>query len=633
MPEASTDRTTRLSEFTLQKVALRAVKAQVLLDQSRGHERARSRPQLCTMQPEEPIEILIVEDSPTQAAQLRMILERHHFRVRVAGHGGHALVALQTHLPRLVISDILMPEMDGYTLCQRIKSDDRLRHLPVILLTSLSDLKDVVKGLECAADSFVVKPYEEHHLLSRIEYILANEKLRAHRTGEGLEGTKLELYFGGHSHFLARLPKVENAIDLLLGAYETLVEKNAALTQAKEEADRASRAKSEFLSRMSHELRTPMNAVLGFAQFLEMDETDRGKRDSLQQILNGGRHLLSLIDEVLDIAKIEAGRLSISSEPVRVQDAVQECLELILPLARTRRIRIDDHCAAAGARHVQADRQRLKQVILNLVSNAVKYNRDGGAVTLSCAETPAGRLRIEVSDTGRGIAAKDLPRLFAAFERLEAEGSGTDGTGLGLALSKKLVELMSGTIGVESVVGQGSVFWVELALANDPASQVESVDVSDPPPAAGTSAPSRTVLYIEDNLSNLKLIERLLARRPGVRLISAALGSLGLELARQHRPDLILLDLHLPDLPGREVLARLQADPATSHSPVVVVSADATPGEIGRLRSAGARDYLTKPLDVRQFLAVVDDVLQRESDSANRTLRHPAPALQKSFAG
>lgn len=554
---------------------------------------------------EEQIEILIVEDSPTQAAKLRAILERHHASVRVAFDGKEALATLEKYVPRLVISDIVMPGMDGYELCRRIKSDERLKHLPVILLTSLSDLKDVLRGLECSADSFVVKPYEEQHLFSRIEYILANEKLRATRGQDDVEPGRLELFFAGHSHFLARLPKVENAIDLLLGAYETLVEKNAALTMAKEEADRASRAKSEFLSRMSHELRTPMNAVLGFAQVLEMEETDPTKRESLEQILSGGRHLLGLIDEVLDIAKIEAGRLSLVREPVPVDEVLQECVKLVTPLAAMRQIGIDLHRAPV-ARTVTADRQRLKQVVLNLLSNAVKYNCDGGRVDVTTEETTPGRLCIRVKDTGRGISEEDLPRLFTAFERLEVDRAGIDGTGLGLNLSKRLIELMGGTIGVQSPPGDGSIFWVELALAEP--STAQPARLASPREAIEVKAAEQasTIIYIEDNLSNLKLVQRLMTRRPGVKLVSAWRGIVGLDLIRKSRPDLVLLDLHLPDISGQEILTMLQADPATSSIPVVVISADATPGEIARARAAGARDYLTKPFEVRQFLEILD---------------------------
>lgn len=550
------------------------------------------------------MEILIVEDSLTQAANLRSILERQQFRVRMASHGAQALTSLEKALPRLVISDILMPEMDGYELCRRIKADERFSHLPVILLTSLSDLKDVIKGLECGADSFVVKPYEEQHLLARIQYIVANGKLRERRKINSTHEGKLELFFGGHSHVLSRLPNVENAIDLLLGAYEILVEKNSALAQAKEEADRANRAKSDFLSRMSHELRTPMNAILGFAQVLEMEETDPSKGEALEQIIKGGKHLLDLINEVLDISSIEAGRLTFCKQSVGIEEVLQEAVGLIAPLANARRIRIEDKCLGNGRRHILVDRQRFKQVLINLLSNAVKYNRYEGCVTLSCEQTAFGRMRIKIADTGAGIAKDDLPRLFVSFERLNAGCSSTEGTGLGLALSKRLVELMGGEIGVESVPGQGSVFWVEMELM---ASSPDHTDTSVS--SSAVSDGSQTVLYIEDNLSNLKLIQRLMSRRPAVNLISAVRGKLGLELAQQHRPDLILLDLHLPDIPGHDVLARLRADPATDECPVVVISADATAVEIDRLRSAGAKHYLTKPLDVKQFLAVLDDTL------------------------
>ncbi len=378
-----------------------------------------------------------------------------------------------------------------------------------------------------------------------------------------------------------------------------------AALQAREEAERASQAKSEFLSRMSHELRTPLNSILGFGQVLEMEQLTPEQRESVGYILKAGQHLLSLIDEILDIARIEAGRLRLSLEPVPVKQVLDEARSLIRPLAAERNIRLQIHALANPDLYVLADRQRLKQVLLNLLANAVKYNREEGSVTLWCEEAPGDRLRFKVSDTGPGIPPEKLGQLFTPFERLGVEPA-IEGTGLGLALSKGLAEAMGGTIGVESVVGQGSIFWVELAEAGNPEPTIERAAEALP---VSASAAGSTVLYVEDNLSNLRLIEHVLARRSGVRLLSALQGRLGLDLAREHRPSLILLDLHLPDVPGEEVLRRLQADPRTREIPVVVISADASPGQIQRLRAAGARDYLTKPIDVRAFLRLLDETL------------------------
>jgi PAS domain S-box-containing protein len=377
-----------------------------------------------------------------------------------------------------------------------------------------------------------------------------------------------------------------------------------ALDAARQEADRANRAKSEFLSRMSHELRTPMNSVLGFAQLLERDERlTEDQRASVHYITSGGRHLLQLIDEVLDIARIEAGRLPLSPEPVAVCDLIEDAVALVRPLAAERRISISvdrEDCS----RHVRADRQRLKQVLLNLLSNAVKYNRQAGAIHVSCELVELARFRIAVTDTGPGIAHDQLDRLFIPFDRLGAEQSGAEGTGIGLALSKGLVEAMAGSIGVDSRPGEGSTFWIEFARIEDPVERIEAgmtaLAAGNAPTAVGS------VLYIEDNLANVKLVERILVDRPGVRLLTAMQGRIGLELARRHRPDLVLLDLHLPDLPGQDVLHQLLTTPETSEIPVAIISADATNGQVGRLLSAGATAYLAKPLDVAELLAVVD---------------------------
>lgn len=374
--------------------------------------------------------------------------------------------------------------------------------------------------------------------------------------------------------------------------------------RARDEAERANHAKSEFLSRMSHELRTPLNSVLGFAQLLELGELRPDDRESVGQIMKAGNHLLELINEVLDIARIEAGRLSLSLEPVSVQETALQLLELVGPIAADRRIRLSANSVHEDV-FVCADRQRLKQVLLNLLSNAVKYNREGGSVTVGIEDTD-DRVRIVVADTGDGIAPEQLDRLFIPFDRLNAEGSSIEGTGLGLALAKGLAEAMGGQLGAESAVGEGSRFWIELDRALSQLSELRFADDEALPTLAGATQLKGTVLYIEDNLTNVKLVDRILGRFPDIELVVAMQGGLGLDLAGMHRPDLILLDLHLPNIGGEEVLAGLRADPRTAGVPVVILSADATPGRVDRLHAQGITDYLTKPLDLQRFVAVLN---------------------------
>ena len=376
---------------------------------------------------------------------------------------------------------------------------------------------------------------------------------------------------------------------------------------AREAAEAANRSKSEFLSRMSHELRTPLNAVLGFAQLLELDALEPSQRESVSHILKGGRHLLDLINEVLDITRIETGNFSLSPEPVHAGDVVGDVVDLMRPLAQHHGISMTADEALACPSFVVADAQRLRQILLNLVSNAVKYNRVGGSVTIGCEEV-GDDLRITVADTGAGIDAESLPRLFTPFERLGAEHTDIEGTGVGLALSRRLAEVMGGTLDVESVVGRGSRFWIQLPRAADPMpDDAELAPVE--PVATGDETPGRKVLYIEDNLSNVRLVERVFEARGGLELMTASQGRMGVDLARQHQPSLVLLDLHLPDINGDEVLRQLQADPVTADIPVVMLSADATLGQTRRLLGAGARAYLTKPLDVRALLEVLDGAM------------------------
>lgn len=364
---------------------------------------------------------------------------------------------------------------------------------------------------------------------------------------------------------------------------------------------------------MSHELRTPLNSILGFAQLLEIDQLTTDQSDNVAHILKGGRHLLNLINEVLDIARVEAGRLPLSSEAVQVGDALQEAIDLVGPIAATRNIRIITRTPECWNMHVIADRQRLKQVLLNLLSNAVKYNRDPGTVTVFCAGSE-GHLRIAISDTGHGLTESRLDQLFVPFERLGADQSGVQGTGLGLALSKRLMEAMGGSIGAESTFGAGSTFWIELKTTEH-LTEDNSLHFPELPPTS-RAAPlyCGTVLYIEDNLANVRLMERILAHRPEVKLMTALQGQVGLDLAIEHRPDVIFLDLHLPDLRGDEVLRRLQNHSYTRTTPVVMISADATPGQVDRLTKAGAHAYITKPFDVKNLLLLLDETLgQRQS--------------------
>lgn len=390
-----------------------------------------------------------------------------------------------------------------------------------------------------------------------------------------------------------------------------LEEARAAADDAREAAEAANRAKSEFLSRMSHELRTPLNAVLGFGQMLQLDALDERQGEYVEQILRGGRHLLELIDEVLDISKIEIGAVAMSVEPVAVPEVAAESVRLLEPLATARQITLRSAIADSATWHVMADHQRLRQVLVNYLSNAIKYTLPGSTATISANQAHDGWLRIAVTDDGPGIPSTLLERLFQPFERIGAEQAGIEGTGLGLAHSKALVERMGGRIGVDSTVGSGSTFWLELREvdpAAEPPAASEHVTVVDRTETVGS------LLYIEDNPSNLRLVERALDHRPGIEFLSAMLGRVGLDLAREHRPDLIILDLNLPDIGGDQVLAALRADPLTAAIPVVILSADATGRQRDRLLALGARAYLTKPLDLRTFLSTVDDLLGGPED-------------------
>ncbi|MCD5993144.1 PAS domain S-box protein [Pseudomonas sp. CDFA 602] len=382
-----------------------------------------------------------------------------------------------------------------------------------------------------------------------------------------------------------------------------------ALGTAREVAESASRAKSEFLSRMSHELRTPLNSILGFAQILDMD-SPASQRPQIGHILRGGQHLLKLINEVLDIARIEAGHLSLSLEPVPLSTVLEEALVLVSPMAADGNIQLVDLPGVPEGLGVVADRQRLIQVLLNLLSNAIKYNRPNGRVHIEIGHQN-DQVTVSVVDTGYGIAPERIEQLFKPFERLDADPK-IEGTGLGLALSKSMLEMMHGTLSVDSLRGHGSRFTLQLPRVRVLTPVLSATRQSSLLPAVQRTALPRhrgKVLCIEDNLSSMALIETLMQRRPGVQLLSSMQGQLGLDLARQHAPQLILLDLNLPDLKGLEVLQRLRGLTATALTPVLMITADASESTQRELIQAGATAVLTKPIQVPVFLAHLDRYL------------------------
>jgi PAS domain S-box-containing protein len=384
------------------------------------------------------------------------------------------------------------------------------------------------------------------------------------------------------------------------------------LNKAMAAAEKANRAKTDFLSSMSHELRTPLNAILGFAQLMESGSplpTPSQKRN-LDQILKSGWYLLELINEILDLALIESGRVTLSGEPVSLVEIMLECRAMIEPQAQKRGIGMT-FPRFEIPHFVKADRTRVKQVLINLLFNAIKYNKPGGVVAVECTLSPPHSIRISVRDTGAGLAPDQLAQLFQPFNRLGKEASAEEGTGIGLVVTKRLVELMGGAIGADSVVGVGSVFWIELSLTSAPQLAVREVErAAQVQLQVPAGAPLRTLLYVEDNPANLELVEQLIARRPDLRLLSAADGNLGIEFARAYQPEVILMDVNLPGISGLEAMRILRADPSTAHIPIIALSANAVPRDIEKSLEAGFFNYLTKPIKVNQFMDALDVALK-----------------------
>ena len=489
-----------------------------------------------------------------------------------------------------------------------------LRRLDFVITQPILDIADVAREVIETGDysrrARKLSDDEVAQLVDSFNKMLAEIELRTH----ALERSNGELAREGEQRTEAQQEVMRLNQELEVRVHERTMQlemTNGELAMAMEEARSANYAKSAFLSSMSHELRTPLNAILGFAQILSSDRlpsTLEQKKEFAGHILKSGRHLLTLINEILDLAKVESGTVSLSLEPVGLDAILQECRDMIAPLASQRGIGMafPDACPL----NVLADRTRLKQILLNLLSNALKYNREQGQVAIECAPHASGRVRISVRDTGVGLDAEQLALLFQPFNRLGQEGGTEEGSGIGLVVTKRLVELMDGSIGVSSAPGEGSTFWIELRLVD--AVPIPVVPALPRPDLAGAllehSAPV-TLLYVEDNPANLTLVEEIVRYCPQLQLLTATDGRLGVEMARTHLPQLILMDINLPHVNGTDALKLLRADPRTAHIPVIALTANAMPGDVERSMALGFYRYLTKPINLEEFTEAINSTL------------------------
>ena len=491
---------------------------------------------------------------------------------------------------------------------------------PSGIITDVNKQMEVLTG--CTRDELIGAPFKNYftnpdQAETSIKQVLRVKKVTDYElTARARDGKETTVSFNATT-FYDRDRKLQGVFAAARDITErkrldqVLQEKNLELESAKALAEKANRSKSEFLSSMSHELRSPLNAILGFAQLMESGTPlpTSSQKSSIEQILKAGWYLLELINEILDLALIESGRLSLALEQVSLVEVMLECQAMIEPQAQKTGVRLTFPRFEVPY-FIHADRTRVKQVLINLLSNAIKYNRPQGTVEVTCSETPEERMHISVEDTGEGLSADKRAQLFQPFNRLGQEASAEEGTGIGLVVSKRLVELMGGQIGVESTVGVGSRFWVELALTAEPQPDAGLDQESTAPPQAHEPHGLHTLLYVEDNQANMQLVEQLIARRPDMRLLSAVDGALGIELARTSQPDVILMDINLPGMSGIRALEILRGDPATAHIPVLAISANAMPHDIRKGLEAGFLRYLTKPIKVDEFLEVLDMALE-----------------------
>jgi len=517
---------------------------------------------------------------------------------------------------------------------------------PLITTDPLGIISDVNQQMEaltdCTRDELIGSPFKNHftdpeRAAAAITRVLREGKVTNYELTARARGGKETVVSYNVTTFHDRERKLQGVFAAARDITErklfehTLQENYVELENAKALAEKANLAKSEFLSSMSHELRTPLNAVLGFAQLMASDTPPptAAQKLSIDQILQAGWYLLHLINEILDLAMIESGKVTMSKESMALAEVLQDCHAMIEPQAQKRQIQLI-FPRLGNSFYVQADRTRVKQVMINLLSNAIKYSRVGGKVTVSCAMSSENRVRVVVKDTGVGLAPEQVTQLFQLFNRLGQDAS-IEGTGIGLVVTKQLVELMGGQIGVTSAVGVGSEFWVEFIASSAPR-LVFGSDGGEPADSVAAHAlpPQSTLLYVEDNPANLILVEQLIARRNDLKLLSAIDAHQGIELARAHQPDMILMDINLPGLSGFDALEILHNDPITAHIPVVALSANAVPLDIEKGQKAGFFRYLTKPIKVGEFMDTLDVALHYAAEHRMAKEKNKPPSIDLS---
>lgn len=652
------------------------------------------------------MKVLIADDNPQNLDVLRKTLDHKGLNISFALNGQTALKLVSKDPPDLIMLDVMMPVMDGFETCQKLKENDSWKNIPIIFITALTKEEDVIKGFSMGAVDYISKPFCAEEVLARVNTHLRISKLiktkdllinqvtnkEIHLSvlmdnmldglvvvdhnlvirsfnpaiekifgyseviGKILEtlipstnNEELYNYFEHYSDSESSHPRgktlelvgvgknrrnipLELAISkvnfspqegsqtikfeqLFVGLVRDIsqrIESEKQLVEARETAEEANRAKSDFLAKMSHELRTPLNSIMGFSQLLTMDP-DLSKHklqiENIGRIYKSGSFLLDLINEVLDLARIEAGRVKVSMEPVELSLLMEELVIFTQPIADEHQIRLIYKSGENKGLHCEVDRSRLKQVLLNLISNAIKYNIEGGTVTLSIKKD-VQKVRIMISDTGPGISEDQQESIFQPFNRLEADQTDIIGSGIGLTIAKELIELMNGTIGVESIMGKGCTFYVELDTLETPVKQKASILKQIAPETSTQKIGKKyTVLYVEDNPDNLELVQQTLNINRNINLINAPQAEMGIDLAKTHDVDLILMDINLPGMNGVEAMKILRRTEKTSSLPILAVSANAMERDIKSCLSAGFTDYIVKPINIPQFLEKIDKIL------------------------